>query len=242
MKRIKLTRAAKQMPHTFVKRGKQDAVRPSWELYTVLASVVLSAVSAMASAYAAYQTAEQVQYSRAALTAADANAAFKQYIQNWETLCSLVDITGDKTKFVMSFKEPNNKLNVLAIDRGFTPQTAPDGTPILAISDLSNLLSSDLQDLSTWTDSRELGALRSANGEVSRFIHSLAGLDARGSKDIIIKNIGYCNYLLAELKNWYGNGRLPIQLYPNEDITLNIIDVSNEALNIRSKKSSRVND
>ncbi|MBP2564502.1 hypothetical protein J2766_001061 [Agrobacterium tumefaciens] len=243
MKRIRLAPVKRRYPHTFKKRDKKDDFRPKWELYTVLASVVLSAVSAMASAYAAYQTAAQVRYSRAALTASDANAAFKQYIQNWENLCSLIDITGDKATVLMSYREPDDKLHVLALDHGFKLEAALESRSILRISDLSNDLSSDLQDLSTWTDSRELGALRSANGEVGRFISSYnikAGFKER--KELIIKNIGYCRYLVGELKGWYGNGHLPIQLYPVEDITLKMIDISEEAMNTRSEKGGRLKE
>lgn len=59
----------------------------NFERYSILVGIGLSASSALASAYAAYQAAAQARIVQQALTASDLNHTFEGFLDKWSNLC-----------------------------------------------------------------------------------------------------------------------------------------------------------
>ncbi|MGL3607647.1 hypothetical protein ACSV9I_14115 [Rhizobium sp. G187] len=74
---------------TFGAALKRDPVR-LMELVLIAIGALVSSLSAYFAMEAAYSSAEQARYAREALTAADANATFKDYIATWNRLCRAI--------------------------------------------------------------------------------------------------------------------------------------------------------
>lgn len=204
-----------------------------FERYSILVGIGLSALSALASAYAAYQTAAQAKIAQQALTASDLNHTFEGFLDNWTALCDTIDLTGGYIGFDVRSAQNLQMMIVEANDLGydFKPVDNPQQR-MKVVKAMDNAVAA--QDrLSLWLPSETIQTM-GFNAVMANLI-MLSRVDASENEarhySSMLKQAGYCKVWKTWFMNWFKQGYPPTPNVIYKDVRLVFNSRDGSALN-----------
>ncbi|MDH4439169.1 MAG: hypothetical protein QE284_02160 [Rhizobium sp.] len=198
---------------------------------SVTVGVGLSTLSAIASAYSAYQAAEQVRYAKEALSAAEKNQSFSHFYTSWGRLCKALDPTD---RIVLGADaDPNAKiLTVTATDFGysFAPFDYDEyrSKVVSAIREAGE----KYDMLSLWLPDDEILNINFVQTMNNLTILSMvdSSQDDAILYDSIFREVGYCNFWRVQYPRWFQNRQAKLPFIPASDVKLQFKTQSGENL------------
>jgi len=194
-----------------------------FERYSILIGIGLSAFSALASAYAAYQTAQQAVYARHALSASDLNRTFEEFYTSWSNLCKVLDPTPSGMVFDVEARPNEGSLVVTASDLGYSYAKFDRSKYRADVSRAIAETNEKYNHLSLWLPPEQLTAIG--------FEHTMSNLVVLSRVPVssneavryatIFRQIGYCSFWLPQLTQWFQHREWNIPVISSDKVKLN---------------------
>jgi hypothetical protein len=183
----------------------------NFERYSILIGIGLSPFSALASAYAAYQTAAQARIAQQALTASDLNHTFEGFLDKWSELCDTLDLTGGYIGLDVKSAQDLQMIVVDATDLGydFKPLDNPNQR-MKVVKALDNVVAA--QDrLSLWLPHERSGTMNFNAVMANLIMLSRVDVSEKESRHYssMLKQVGYCKVWKSWFMSWFKQGYPP---------------------------------
>lgn len=202
----------------------------NFERYSILFGIGLSAFSALASAYAAYQTAAQARIAQQALTSSDLNHTFEGFLDKWSELCDTLDLTGGYIGLDIKSARNFQMIVIEATDLGydFKPLANPEQR-MKVVKALDNAVAA--QDrLSLWLPGRTIDAMNFDAVMANLIMLSRVDVSEKESRHYssMLKQVGYCKVWKSWFMHWFKEGysQAPNITYKNVRLVFNSRDGS----------------
>jgi hypothetical protein len=186
-------------------------VMNNFERHSILIGIGLSALSALASAYAAYQTAIQAKVAQQSLTASDLNNAFSDFLDKWSSLCATIDPTGGYIGFEVRSAQNLKMIIVEATDLGydFKPLNNSDQR-MKAIKAMDNAIAAQ-ERLSVWLPNEIIYSMNFDAVIANMIMLSRVDVSEKDARHYssMMKEVGYCKIWKSWFMDWFKQGYPP---------------------------------
>lgn len=212
-----------------------------FERYSIVAGIALSAISAVASAFAAWQTAAQAKIAQQALTASDLNHTFEGFLDDWTALCNTIDLTGGYIGFDVRSAQNLQMIIVEATDLGYDFKPLNDPSQRMNIVKAMDKAVAAQDKLTLWLPSETINTM-GFNAVMANLI-MLSRVDASESEarhfSSMLKQVGYCKIWKTWFMNWFKEGYPPAPNVIYKDVRLAFNSRDGSALNDDYIRESR---
>ncbi|MBZ9862742.1 hypothetical protein [Mesorhizobium sp. CA12] len=212
-----------------------------FERYSIVAGIALSAISAVASAYAAWQTAAQAKIALQALTASDLNHTFEGFLDDWTALCNTIDLTGGYIGFDVRSTQNLQMIIVEATDLGYDFKPLDNPFQRMNVIKAMDKAVAAQDKLTLWLPSERINTM-GFNAVMANLI-MLSRVDTSESEarhfSSMLKQVGYCKIWKTWFMNWFKQGYPPAPNVIYKDVRLAFNSRDGSALNDDYIRESR---
>ncbi|WP_434714255.1 hypothetical protein NMA58_24270 (plasmid) [Rhizobium sp. YTUHZ045] len=183
-----------------------------FERYSIVAGITLSAISAMASAVATWQTAAQAKYAQQALTAADLNKGFSDFYDQWTKLCTAIDVTGGYVVFEVKSAALNHQMVVVeATDMGYPFEPIDHTAQMLRARKAMDEVVEAHDKLAMWLPAETLRSMSFEQVLTNLIILSRTNAARSEAKhySAMFRQAGYCRLWKSWFMTWFKQGYGP---------------------------------
>jgi hypothetical protein len=175
------------------------------ELGLVALGTIVAAVSSFFSWQAASSAAQQAQYAREALTAADANATFRSYITSWNSLCNAIT----PPEYFLTVGIPScgqeDRLYVSATNLGFDASTFNLATYVDRVATAEDDAKDKYTELRTFLPEGEYTSIELAIFATG-YLYTFSPETIRGRDGLqaqLVRISALCHYYTDEQIKWF---------------------------------------
>jgi hypothetical protein len=194
----------------------------TFERYSILIGIGLSAFSAFASAYAAYQTAHQAKIAQQALTASDLNHTFEGFLDKWSDLCETLDPTGGYIGFDVRSAQNHSMIIVEATDLGYDFKPLKDTDQRMKVVKAMDNAVAAQDRLSLWLPSETISSMNFNSVMANLIMLSRVDVSEKETHhySAMLKQSGYCKVWKGWFMNWFKQGYPPVPHVIYKDVRL----------------------
>jgi hypothetical protein len=205
-----------------------------FERYSIVAGIALSAVSAVASAYAAWQTKTQAAFAQQALTASDLNRTFEAFYGKWSDLCQTIDVTDGYIGFDLRSIQNHQMIVVDATDLGYSFEALDRPSYRRKVIHAMDEAVAAHDRLTLWLPSTTIDSMRFNEVLGNLIVLSRVDVSEPDARryNAMLKQIGYCRIWKTWFMGWFKEGYPPA---PD-------IDYKNVRLVFRARDGGLLND
>lgn len=188
----------------------------------LIASAVASALSAGASAWAAWSTSIQAKYAQKALTATDLNRGFEKFYDKWSDLCAVIDVTDGYIGFQMQGKSNLKMIVVHSTDLGYSFEKFDRSEQRIKVIRAMNEAVAAQEKLALWLDGPTLDNMQFQSVVSNLILLSRIDTDEHESRHYLamMRQAGYCQIWKSWFMQWFNQGYSPAPLIDFQNVRI----------------------
>jgi hypothetical protein len=193
-----------------------------FEKYSIVVGIGLSALSAVASAYAAFQTAAQAEVAKQALIASDLSRSFEGFLDSWTELCNTIDVTGGYIGIDVKSAQNHSMIVVEATDLGYDFKPLSDPHQRMKVIKAMDKAVAAQNKLALWL-SHDTVETMGFNAVMANLM-MLSRVDVSEGEprhyNAMLKQVGYCKIWKSWYMGWFKEGYPPAPNVIYKDVRL----------------------